>query len=112
MIASGKLADAADYSGFLHRHRMCAVYFSGPDCHVCAALRPKLFELLRSRFPKLAVAEVDCAASQALAAQQTVFTIPTLIVYVEGKELQRKARAFSLAELASELERPYVMLFS
>ena len=110
-MTSGKLADEADYGGFLQRHKMCAVYFSGPDCPVCTALKPKLFELLGSRFPKLAVAEVDCAASRALAAQQTVFAIPTLIIYVEERELQRKSRAFSLAELYRELERPYVMLF-
>ena len=108
---SRKLTDEADFIGFIQRHPMCAVYFTGPDCNLCKALKPKLFELLGRRFNEMAVAEVDCEASPALAAQQAIFTIPTLTIYIEGKESQRKARAFSLEELAREIERPYGMLF-
>ncbi len=107
---SRPLVTEDDLTGFISSHSICAAYFSGPDCAVCEILKPKLLELLQQRFPKLTVGEVDCAASPQLAAQQIVFTIPTLIVYFEGKEGIRKSRSFSLAELASELERPYSML--
>ena len=96
-----------DFAGWLRLQPLCAVYFSGPDCSVCAALKPKLFELLQHRFPKLVLAEVDCAVSPDLAAQQMVFTIPTLIVYFDGREAIRKVRSFSLGQLSGELERPY-----
>jgi thioredoxin-like negative regulator of GroEL len=91
-------------------HPVCAVYFSGPNCAVCEALKPKLFNLLQSRFPALVLGEVDCAKSPRLAGQQSVFTIPTLIVYLDGREGLRRSRSFSLAELASQLERPYSIL--
>jgi thiol-disulfide isomerase/thioredoxin len=103
------LSKENDFSAFIADHPLCAVYFSGPDCAVCEALQPKLFDLLQQRFPRLALAEVDCSASPQLAAQQTVFTIPTLIVYLDGREGIRKVRSFSLAELAAELQRPYVI---
>ena len=96
-----------EFTEWLILHPLCAVYFSGPDCSVCAALKPKLFELLQHRFPKLVLAEVDCAVSPDLAAQQMVFTIPTLIVYFDGREAIRKVRSFSLGQLSGELERPY-----
>lgn len=102
-----KLFDADGLSRFLQKNPLCAVYFSGPDCAVCTVMQPKLFELLQRRFPKLALAEVDCAASTELAAQQMVFTIPTLIVYLDGREGIRKVRSFGLGELADELARPY-----
>ena len=102
-----KLIQESDHAGFVRAHPMGAVYFSGPNCAVCEALKPKLFDLLQSRFPELALAEVDCAESPRLAGQQSVFTLPTLIVYLDGREGLRKSRGFSLAELASELERPY-----
>ncbi len=100
----------SDLSDFISSHPVCAVYFSGPDCTVCKALKPKLFDLLAHRFPQLVIGEVDCAASPQLAAQQIVFTIPTLIVYLNGKEGIRKSRSFSLNELVTELERPYSIL--
>ena len=106
-----KLIENADLTEFIRHHLMCVVYFSGPDCRVCMALKPKLFELLESRFEQIAIAEVDCAVSPVLAAQQTVFTVPTLILYIEGREKIRKLRAFSLAELVRDIDRPYSMLF-
>ncbi|MEN8179918.1 MAG: thioredoxin family protein [Pseudomonadota bacterium] len=105
-----QLVTDSELSGFIRSHPICAVYFSGPDCAVCEALKPKLLELLQQRFLKLVLGEVDCAASPSLAAQQVVFSIPTLIVYFEGKEGIRKSRSFSLTELATELERPYSIL--
>lgn len=105
------LTDRKGFSDFIRYNLMCAVYFTGPDCHLCKALKPKLYELLETHFNEVAVAEVDCQASPALAAQQTVFTIPTLITYIDGKESHRKARGFSLDDMAREIERPYSMLF-
>ncbi len=96
-----------DLNTFIREHPVSGVYFSGPNCGVCEALKPKLFELLGQRFPRLILGEVNCDASRELAAQQMVFTIPTLIVYLDGREGLRKSRSFSLAELAAELERPY-----
>lgn len=101
------LNQASEHSAFIHRHPLCAVYFSGPNCAVCEALKPKLFELFETRFPELALAEVDCSASPQLAGQQSVFTIPTLIVYLEGREGLRESRSISLGELTEALERPY-----
>jgi len=90
---------------------MAAVYFTGPDCGVCTALKPKLLRLFAERFPDLAVAEVDCGVQRELAAQQGVFTLPTLIVYLDGREGMRRARSFSPGQVEAELERPYSICF-
>lgn len=107
---SQKLVSEGEFSDFTRSHPICAVYFSGPDCAVCEALKPKLFEMLQHRFPKLALGEVDCATTPQLAAQQIVFTIPTPLAYFDGKEGIRKSRSISLPELAAELQRPYSIL--
>jgi thiol-disulfide isomerase/thioredoxin len=106
---STQLTAPDDFAEWLNLHPLCAVYFSAPDCSVCQALKPKLFALLQQRFPRLVLGEVDCADSPELAAQQMVFTIPTLIVYFDGREGIRKVRSFSLGGLAGELARPYGM---
>ena len=96
---------------FLQQNPLCAVYYSGPGCAVCVQLKPKLFGMLGEQFPRLAIAEVDCGEERALAADQSVFTIPTLVVYIEGREAFRHARSFGPTQMAEQLRRPYDMLF-
>lgn len=108
---SERLTDKVALEGFLQAHAMCALYFTTPDCAVCKVLKPKLIDMLAQEFPEMAFAEVDCALSPALAAGHSVFAVPTLIVFTLGKESQRKSRSFGLGALASELERPYSLLF-
>lgn len=91
---------------------MCVVYFTAPDCAVCQALKPKVKAMLSQRFPRIAFAEVDCASTPDLAALQGIFSLPTLTLYIEGRETLRKVRAFGLGEVAGDLERPYSMLFA
>ena len=102
-----QLTTVAAFEQFIQAHPMAAVYFSGPACGVCTTLQPKLMGLFAERFPALAVAQVDCGQHQAVAAQQGVFTVPTLLIFFEGREAIRKARAFSPTEIEMELERPY-----
>ena len=87
------------------------VYFSGPGCNVCRALKPKLMAMMTERFPEVALADVDCGASPELATQLGVFAIPTVVIWFDGRESLRKGRGFGLGELADDLARPYGMLF-
>lgn len=87
------------------------LYFSTPDCNVCRALRPKVWALLQAECPRIRPLYVNCAASPEAAARFTVFSVPTILVYFEGREWLRKGRSVGLDELRGELIRPYHMLF-
>ena len=97
------------FADFIGAQPLAAVYFSQPNCGICEVLKPKLMEMFNERFPELVIAEVDCSRHRSLAAQQGVFAVPTLIVFFEGREGIRKARAFGLGEVESELARPYAV---
>lgn len=88
-----------------------ALYFSAPSCNVCHALKPKLFELLSSEFKQICVQEIDTSLSQEIAAHFSVFTIPTLLVFFDGKEFVREARHMSVEGVAQKIGRPYEMIF-
>jgi len=100
-----------DFAGFIGQNALCVVYFSGPGCAVCEQLRPKLFGLLNSEFPQVPIAQVDCADQKVLAAEQRVFSIPTLVIFAEGRESQRFVRSFSPTEVARQLLRPYQLCY-
>ena len=41
-----------------------------------------------------------------------VFAVPTIIVYFDGKEFERKSRNFSVGGFIEELQRPYGLFFN
>ena len=99
------LPDFEKFSSFIQTNKAPLVYFSTPDCNVCKVLKPKVMELLADDFTDFAFGYVNCDANKITAAQNSVFTVPTLIVFIEGKEVLRKSRNIGLAELDEELSR-------
>lgn len=87
------------------------IYFGTPDCGVCLSLKPKILQLLDERFPKLKFVYVDCVQTPQVAAQAGVFAVPTVVVYLDGKESWRRTRNLGIAELQESLQRPYALLF-
>lgn len=105
------VSDNAELSRFVHEHPICVLYLTTPNCGVCKVLKPKLMGMLTERFPGVGFAQVDCTAAPVLAADMGVFTVPTLILFTDGRESLRKARSFGVEELAASLKRPYRMLY-
>ena len=97
---------------FAREHPIALIWFSGPGCNVCHALRPKVESLLDEAFPKAAMALVDCDRDRDLAAQLGIFTIPTAVIWLDGREAQRFARNFSVNEIRTALARPYALCFN
>jgi len=86
------------------------LYFSGENCNVCHALRPKYHELFDREFPKVRQIYLDAHENPELSARFQVFSIPTAIVFLGGKEFAREGRAVSFHALAEKLRRPYTIL--
>jgi thioredoxin-like negative regulator of GroEL len=105
------LNEAAQLQAFVRDHPAAALYFSGDDCNVCQALFPKVEALLQQEYPRIGLGKLNCTRHPQLAAQQGVFTVPTLILYFDGREAQRFARNISLGQLREALDRPYGLLF-
>jgi thioredoxin-like negative regulator of GroEL len=88
------------------------VYFSAPTCNVCHALKPKLMEALDANFKEFVVESVDISVEEDIAPHFDVFAIPTVLVFLDGKEFLRKSRHMSVDEVIKAIERPYTMMTS
>lgn len=88
------------------------VYFSHEKCNVCKVLKPKIEELMQERFPEIMLFHSDTVQEPEIAAQQRAFTVPTLVVYFDGREFFRRSRNIGIEELRGEIERPYQLMFS
>lgn len=94
----------------IKNNEIALVYFGGNNCNVCTAMKPKVVELLKD-YPKIKCAQVDVEKSIELAAAYNIFTIPVILVFIEGKEIIREARHISIQELNSKIERYYNMFY-
>ena len=88
------------------------VYFSAPTCNVCHALKPKLLEALDANFKEFVVESVDISVEEDIAPHFGVFAIPTVLIFLDGKEFLRKSRHMSVDEVMREIERPYSIMTS
>ncbi|KAF0151358.1 MAG: Thiol-disulfide isomerase/thioredoxin-like protein [Ignavibacteria bacterium] len=88
-----------EFLGFIQKNKIASVYFSTPDCSVCKALKPKIINMLSDDFLKIPIAYINCDENKITAAQNFVFTVPTLVVFVGGKEVLRKSRNISLTQI-------------
>ncbi len=86
------------------------LYFSGEDCNVCHALRPKFNEVFDAHFPQLKQIYLDAHENPEISAYFQVFSVPTMIVFMDGREFAREGRAVSLHQLTEKLKRPYTMM--
>ncbi|PLX21577.1 MAG: thioredoxin [Marinilabiliales bacterium] len=86
-------------------------YFSHEKCNVCKVLKPKIYNLLKNEYPKLKMFYCDTEYYPEIAGQNSVFTVPTILVFFDGKEFFRKSRNIGIDELSSILDRPYSIFF-
>jgi thioredoxin-like negative regulator of GroEL len=86
------------------------LYFSGENCNVCHALRPKFKALFDTEFPKIKQIYLDAHENPEISAHFQVFSVPTMIVFLDGREFIREGRAVSLHKMAEQLQRPYGMM--
>ena len=88
------------------------VYFSAPTCNVCHVLKPKLLEAIDKNFKEFKIESVDISVEEDIAPHFGVFAIPTVLVFLDGKELLRKSRHMSVNEVIKEIQRPYEIMIS
>ena len=83
------------------------LYFWGDNCGVCETLRPKIKEAFNNNFPKIEQIYLNAKDNLEISSHFGVFSIPTMIVFLDGKEFARESRNVSISQLVNKIERPY-----
>ena len=65
------------------------VEFGAVWCHPCKALEPILKQLAQEWSGKASLLQVDVDAAQGLVQQYTVFSVPTVMLFVKGQPVER-----------------------
>lgn len=89
---------------------MVLLYFSSKTCGVCTVIKPRVEEML-DKYPNINAVYIDVEASRDIAVQYSIFTIPGILLFVDGKESIREARYINIKEIDTKISRYYSILF-
>jgi len=106
------ISSLEDFETTITNQQAVLIYFSHDACNVCKVLKPKIQNLLSEHFPQIKMYYSDTVLNPEIAAQKSIFTVPTILIYFDGKEFIRKSRNIGIDELKEILNRPYKLLFS
>ena len=105
------LTSIEEFENIKNSQKAFVLYITDGTCNVGENIAPKLEKLLADHFPKLKLYYSYSSNTPEISAQLSIFTVPTLLVYFDGKLYKQKSRTFSLQELTTEIERYYKMLY-
>ena len=94
----------------ISNNEMVLLYFGNNTWGVSKDMKPKL-EAIAKEYPKVNILSIDVNKYKEIAAYYEVFTIPAIILYIEGKQFIKEARHISLKEFRNKIDRYYNMIF-
>ena len=73
------------------------LYFTTPTCNVCKSVLPQLESLMENyTFP---IMKIDATRLENFAGQHLVFSVPTILIMHEGKEVLRESRFIDFSKI-------------
>lgn len=97
-----------DFEEILNKETYFILYTTSPGCSVCHADYPRVHQLAKEyQFPAY---HVDISQIPMLTGQLNLFSSPTVLIFLEGKEHHRQVRIIDFEELTyrlSEIKEHY-----
>ncbi len=98
------LTDIISIERALQNNRLCLFYIKAPDCGVCSVMLDKV-GMLASRHHSIYSFFTDITEEPLIAGRFLVYSGPTVLLLMEGKEVYRASQFIDLAELEQTLNR-------
>lgn len=105
-----KIISIDEFNKIVSDNRLILAYFSNDNCNVCKVLKPKIIDLLNENFANILFYYCNIDENLEISAQNSVFSIPTIIVFFDGKEIYRFGRFLDINELKVKLGRVYNLI--
>jgi len=94
-----EIENAAEFDTKIAETPAVLVEFVGPDCIICRNIAPMLSVIGREFSSQLDLVSVDLSRLAALAERFSIRSLPTMILFVQGREVVRRSGFTTAAEL-------------
>lgn len=95
---------------FIKENLISIIYFSGSTCGACDAIKEKVLHIIKD-YEKIEFMEINAVENKELAASYNIFSLPILLLFVNGKETLRVGRYFNLLDFKNSIDRYYNLVF-
>ena len=85
-------------------NRLCLFYIKAPDCGVCNVMLDKVVRLA-DQFPSLTSFYTDITEEPLITGRYLVYSGPTVLLLMDGKEVYRGSKFIDLEELEYNINR-------
>ncbi|OMP68109.1 thioredoxin family protein [Domibacillus epiphyticus] len=99
----------AEFSDVISSNEAVLLYVSSPGCSVCHALLPQVETLLED-FPSVTSVYANTGIAPDIAGQLTVFSVPAILFFIQGKEVFRVARFVPIGGLRERITSSLKMI--
>ena len=93
-----------NFNSIVQSHNIVLVDFFATWCGPCKAMNPVLKQLKAALGKDISIIKIDVDKNQKIAAKQNVRGVPTLALYVNGKEKWRQSGAMQLNQLQNKIK--------
>jgi thioredoxin 1 len=100
-----------EFQQIILNEKAICFYLSTHECNVCKVLKPKIIEMIKNDFPRINFYYINLNEAKEISGQLSVFSVPTILIYFEGKESIRVSRNIHPDELHHQIERFYKLVF-
>ena len=87
----------------LNNSNSVVIYFSSASCNVCHSVLPQLISLIEGL--PISFVKVKADMQPEICGQLLVFTVPTILIFYEGKEIVRESRFIDFNRIKKILGR-------
>lgn len=95
---------------FIKDNLISIVYFSSATCGACDAIRDKVLHIIKN-YKEIKFTEINAVENKEIAAFYDIFSLPILLLFVNGKETLRVGRYFDLLDFKNSIDRYYNLIF-
>ena len=98
------LTNIQDIEQTVKDNRLCLFYIKAPDCGVCNVMLDKV-ERLADSYTSLCSFYTDIREDPLIAGRFLVYSGPTVLLLMEGKEIYRASQFINLEELKQTINK-------
>jgi thioredoxin 1 len=98
-----KEINETNFAEFL-RHQVSVLVFSSPWCTSCKKMSSSLEGLSRKLEDRICLGTCDISTSPSIPSRMQVFSVPTVIIFRDGREVERLQGSLSETAMAKALE--------